>query len=165
MKKPAQFILVILIVITLTKISLNFLQERKEVLLNKPVATPTPYLNHAINLNSLNMLTYWTKGITEGVTVTANLKGKIIAVETDGVVVEHGWPAYNYALKIRIEQNNDSNDIFFTKEELQKTEFIQNNKLVNYKELKLNDNVQITLTFDLTKEFGNNFVSAEVIKL
>ncbi|OGH02655.1 MAG: hypothetical protein A2798_03390 [Candidatus Levybacteria bacterium RIFCSPHIGHO2_01_FULL_37_17] len=133
--------------------------------------TPTPYLNPAFNTDSLSMLTYWQKGVVSSAKTTTELKGTIIKIDTNGKVSEHGWPAFNYALKIRIQgENGDGNDIFISPNELQKTAF---NKMmtdgikipISSEDLKINDKIQVFLTFDLTKDFRNNFDKAEIIQL
>lgn len=134
-------------------------------------ATLTTSPNHAINLNGLSMLTYWQKGVVSSANITVELKGTIVKIDTNGQAQEHDWPTYNYALKITIQgKNNETNDIFLSEEELQKTTFKKvsaenTTEPIDYKELKTNDNIQILLIFDLTKDFGSNFVSGEVTKL
>lgn len=127
--------------------------------------------HHAVDVNGLSMLTYWQKGVVNSVNVTVELKGKIVEIDTNGQVQEHGWPTYDYALKIKIQgENNETNDIFLSQEELQKSIFkkvgTQNTtEPITYSDLKINDNIQVSFIFDLTKGFGDNFVSCEVTKL
>lgn len=134
-------------------------------------AMPTPFPNHAIDINGLSMLTYWQKGVVYSARINVELKGNIAEIDTNGQIQEHGWPTFNYALKIKIKgENNKTNDVFLNQEELSKTVFKKVNaqnimEPIDYKELKLNDKIQVFLILDLTKEFGNNFVSAEIIKL
>jgi hypothetical protein len=133
----------------------------------KNSTTPSPVPNYAVNLDAHSSLTYWQKGIVNSVKVTTDVQGVIIEVDTDGQIEEHGWAPFDYALKLRIKgENGDENDIFISEEELQKTTFRdQNDHAVNYKSLKLNDEIRALIAFDLTKEFGKNFISAEFIKL
>lgn len=126
--------------------------------------------NHAIDLNSLSMLTYWQRGVVNSAKITVELKGTIIKIDTDGEIQEHGWPTFKYALKIRIRgENGDENDIFLNQNELQKTSFKyttgDKTENIDYKELKISDNIQAFLIFDMKKDFENNFISGEIIKL
>jgi hypothetical protein len=116
------------------------------------------------------MLTYWQRGVVNSAKITVELKGTIINIDTNGKIQEHGWPTFEYALKIRIRgENGDENDIFLNQNELQKTVFKQTigdkTETINYSELKLNDNIQALLIFDMKKDFENNFFSGEITKL
>lgn len=124
-------------------------------------------LNPGLDIDSLSMLTYWQEGIIKSADVTAKLEGKIVEIDTNGVVEEHGWPTFKYALKIRIRGNNgDENDIFISPVELQSTSFQTVNKNdISYKDLKINDNIRALVSFDLTKKFMSNYVSGQIIKL
>lgn len=141
-------------------------QTTEEKLENTLVRSP----NHAINLNSLSMLTYWQRGVVSSANVNVELVGTIIRIETDGEIQEHGWPTFKYALKIRIRgENGDENDIFLNQSELQKTVFKSSidgtTETIDYKELKVNNKIQAILIFDMKKDFENNFVSGEITKL
>lgn len=137
---------------------------------DSPTPAPTPSLAHAVNLDNLSMLSYWQKGVVSSISANIKLKGVIAEITTNGNVSEHGWPVVPYALKIKVQGSSGvTNDVFLTKEDLQKTTFRKNvngtNELINYTELSKNDNIEVSLIFDLTKDFMNNFVSAEVTKI
>lgn len=171
-KSKKGFIPIFLLVILIILVYILFLHVKINMLLATQNAEPNPAispytLNPALDIDGLSMLTYWQKGIVKSANVTTELEGKIIKIDTDGVVEEHGWLPFKYALKLRIQgQNGDSNDIFITPVELQKTVFKRGNSgNMSYKELKLNDNIRAFIMFDLTKKFMDNFVSAEIIRL
>lgn len=127
--------------------------------------------NPAVNVNSLEMLSFWQKGVVENAQTTVTLKGVIIQIDKNGTAVEHGWSPLNYALKIRIKaSNNYANDIFLKPEELKNTTFYVlkpdgTKEKINTDQLNINDNIEATLNFDMLKNFDNNFISAEIIKL
>jgi hypothetical protein len=148
-------------------------QQVQKVVNKIPTPTSVPSSDHAVDLNSLNMLTYWQKGVVISANMTMELDGTIINIDdTNGTFQEHGSPPLNYVFKIKlVGENNETNDFFLTQDDLQKTKFEKanstgdNNELISYKELKVQDMVRIIMILDLTKEFSNNFVSATVIKL
>lgn len=134
------------------------------------VVTPTPLPNHMVNLDTLQTLTHWQKGVVYSAKVTAEYRGIIEEVDTKGGQIKEGSVPFNFALKITIiGDKRETNDIYLNSNELSKTTFKQTvqgiTKQINYTDLKAGDKIQAFVTQDLTKNFDNNFVSAEIIKL
>lgn len=169
----AALILPVLLLFSLGKLSQTYLPATFSPKSTQLVyATPTPFPNHVVNLDSLATLSHWQKGVIYSAKVTSEYRGKILKIDNDGgMLQEYGWAPFDYVLKITVEgEDGHWNDIFLNKSELAKTVFkkiVEKNQeeIIDYKDLKANDRLQAFITMDLTKDFKNNFVSAEIIKV
>lgn len=138
----------------------------------KQKVIPTPIPNHAVNMDALATLTHWQKGVFHSIKVTSESKGVIKNIDKDGGrIQEYDWSAFDYELKITLEaENGNWNDVFLNEIELSKTSFKQLNsdntiESIDYTDLKETDNIEVFITMDLTKDFKDNFISAEIIRI
>ncbi len=118
--------------------------------------TPTPDPNHAIRYNTLETFMRLNKQVLYASTATNTLRGRIM---------ELGFQ--NGALKLQIE--GVDNPFLFSSQDLPNLRVIQmvagKEEQFSAKDLKVNDNVLMDITIDLTKDPPDSILSAKITKL
>lgn len=124
---------------------------------------PSPIISYtpAFKNETLNSLSYLKKSIIISSILENTYQGEIIELDTQGGYLEK--ENFNFALKIRIKNKEDTNSFYFNKDELSKIKVYNQNKeeiLIN--DIKVGDIVEIKHKLNLLEDLNNNLISFEI---
>lgn len=123
--------------------------------------------NPALNQTLIYGLARLRKGIVTHATTNLTLAGILTEVDVKGGVI----PSVNiqYQIRLVLQKDNEKNTVYFTKKNLENTKLVERANGVEspyeMNKLQINDNIQIELVLDLTKDILSNIINAKIAKI
>ncbi len=167
----------ILLTIILAEIGYYFFSQQKINVLNNPTLTnitifPSPTVKNegpfvqdsALNSQSLNNLLILKKGVVSSSILTNTYTGTLIDLDIKGGELDD----FEYKLKLKIKGKNDlTNGLYYTESDIKNLRITKSSEgtepiVVGPEKLEIGDNLVITETTDLTKNFENAIIKLEI---